>query len=189
MLLIVSLLMVVGYSIYFLINSRAKDHKVNSSLAKCIPMMLGMTGGTTIGLVIASWIPDRLAVSTILAIVFSMGTAFLVGAGFGLSGLIEAQASSLMGAMMGAMLGVMLSADEMILMVMAMDAIYLVSIYAMILMLSKDSMARKQSVLKSKPASFYVTFLLSICLIGTVGILQKENIKVEVDTMHHNHEH
>lgn len=145
MLSTVSLLMVLGYSIYFFLSLRSKDHEVTSSLAKCIPMILGMTSSTVIGLVMGYGMPQMLAVSTILSIVISAGIAILLGAGFGISGVIEAQASSLMGAMMGAMLGAMLSAGEIALMVMAMDVMYLVSISSMMLLMAKGSI-KKQDI-------------------------------------------
>ncbi|TWE01093.1 hypothetical protein FB550_106147 [Neobacillus bataviensis] len=187
MLLMVSLIMVLVYSTYFFVSSRSE--KGNGTLSNCVPMILGMTSSITIGLVIAILLPKMLAVTTILSIIVSAGIACLIGSRFGVRGIIESQASSLMGAMMGAMLGVMLAANEITLMVMTMDVIYLVSICLMMLLLSKDSMVKKQNIFKSKPATFYLVFLLSICLIGITGFLQKEDTQVEVNTMSHMHEH
>lgn len=49
MLSVVSLLMVFGHSIYFLIISKSKSQTGNNFLVKCIPMVLGMTSSVTIG--------------------------------------------------------------------------------------------------------------------------------------------
>lgn len=189
MLQITSLLMVFGYSIYFYLAYRSTIKNDNHYFSKCIPMVLGMTSSVTIGLVIAMWIPQMLAISTILSIILGIITSYLIGNGFGISGIIEAQASSYMGAMMGAMLGVMLSAQEMIAMVIAMDILYLISFYSMILLLTKELVVHRQEVIKSKSVYFYLTFLLSLVVIGSMGVLQIDFSTGEPDTVVHSHHH
>lgn len=191
MLWVISLIMIFGYSIYFSIISKSKNQNRNNSLSKCIPMVLGMTSSVTIGLIIALFIPEMLAVSTILSIVLSAVVAILIGMSFGLSGMLEAQSASLMGSMMGAMLGVMLSANEMTMMVVAIDFIYLGSIYSMLLLMNKDSNVTKRSVLTSKSPFFYLTMVFSVCVIAGAALLPIDGTKVvEVEaTNQHMHEH
>lgn len=191
MLVAISLLMVFGHSIYFYILSKSKKQNSNSSLATCIPMVLGMTSSVAIGLMTAIYFSKMLAVSTILSIILSAVLAFAIGHGFGLRGILEAQAASLMGSMMGAMLGVMLSANEITMMVVAVDLIYLGSMYSMILLLNKDSSITKQSVLKSKSPFFYLTMVVSVVVIVAVALLQIDSTKViEVETIkQHHHMH
>lgn len=169
---IVSLIMVLGYSAYFYKTTRRRNDKIVSSLSKCVPMAFGMTSSITVGLVIAAWIPQMLALSTILSILFSAIIALLIGAGFGINGIIEAQASSLMGAMMGAMLGVMLVPEEMVIMIATMDLLYLVSFYLLTWALMKSVVDKKETVLYRRPGIYYMSFVLSVSIIGTTGFLQ-----------------
>lgn len=190
MLLIVSLLMVVGYSLYFFLTSRKSFGRANGAFTRCIPMLLGMTGSVTIGLVVALWMPDRLAIATAASIAISAAAAILIGLPFGINGIIEAAASSFMGAMMGAMLGVMLSSSEIIFMMFTMDFIYLVSFYFMLLMKTKESLSKKQIVLKSKTAPFYLAFSFNLFLIGAIGLVESidfDRPQQETETMTQNH--
>ncbi|MDQ0272678.1 hypothetical protein [Cytobacillus purgationiresistens] len=188
MLLFITFLMVLSYSIYFFISTRAKNNAVKKTFSKCIPMVLGMTGSLTIGLVVALWIP-QMGLSTIIAILMSAAIATLIGRPFGINGMVEAQSASLMGAMMGAMLGIMLAPSEITLMIIAMDIIYLLSVFSMMLLISKE--LKVKNVLKSKSAPFYLSFLLSISIICTIGILQTNNpndqIEIDEPTTEHQH--
>lgn len=189
MLLIVSLIMVLGYSAYFYKITRGQNDKKDSSLSKCMPMAFGMTSSVTVGLVIATWIPQKLALTTILSMLLSALIAILIGAGFGISGIIEAQASSMMGAMMGAMLGVMLAPQEMVLMVMALDVVFLLSFYLITWILTKTLVDKQKTILHKRPAIYYMTFVLSISIICSVGFMQSTNLvpkaEEEIKT-HHN---
>lgn len=189
MLLIVSVIMVIGYSVYFFSSSHVKGITTQASITKCISMFLGMTSSLTIGLIIVAWLPNMLAFSTIIAILLSIGTAILVGGRFGLGGILEALASSLMGAMMGTMLGAMLSSQELTMMIAIMAVVYLISVFSMIMILMNADVNTKWSVLKKKPISFYVAFLLSVCLVSTMGVLHLNDKEVENHEMNHTHQH
>ncbi|GKU81965.1 hypothetical protein [Niallia sp. NCCP-28] len=170
--LIFSLLMVISYSIYFFLTSRKNFDKTNSSVARCIPMLLGMTGSVTIGLAIGLWMPDRLAFATVFSIVISAIAAILIGHPFGINGIVEAAASSFMGAMMGAMLGVMLASSEIVFMMFTMNFLYLISFYLILLMKTNESLSKKQIVFKSKKAPFYLAFSFNLFLIGAIGLVE-----------------
>lgn len=186
----ISLLMVIAYSIYFSTSRSVREHISNSSLAKCIPMLLGMTSSVTIGLIIAIWIPHLLAISTIFSIMLSAIIAFLIGRVFGISGIIEAQSSSFMGAMMGAMLGVMLSTEEVVTMVIAADVIYLISLLAVLLLLMNGKEQKPQKKLNSKVIIYSTVFILSLTFISTIGFLQSlSKAEVEHTPNVHNHSH
>lgn len=172
-----SLLIVVVYSIYFSIIIKSKHQYKNSFVAKCIPMVLGMTSSVTIGVVIGVILPEMLALSTVLSIVLGAIIAIFIGKGFGLGGVLEAQSASFMGSMMGVMLGVMLSPTEISMMVVAMDFIYLVSIYSMIVLLNKDSNETKQAISLSKSPFFYLSMFVSVCVIAGAALLQVDYTK------------
>ncbi len=172
MLTICSFLIVIISSLYFSIFTRpATSCQENQTLNKCIPMLLAMTSSLTIGLLIGILLPNQLALATIFSILLSAVLAVFIGRKFGTNGLIEAQSSSLMGAMMGAMLGVMLSPDEVTLMVAAMDFLFLISVF-FALLLTNGSLEKKRHLFKHKPASFYWFFLLNVCFLCSLVILQ-----------------
>lgn len=185
MLLTINIMLIVGYSVYFSFASRVKGEATSGAAAKCIPMLLGMTSSLTVGLVIALLMPDKLALSTIISIVLSAGAAYLIGKNYGINGLIEAQASSLMGAMMGAMLGVMLSSDEGTLMILAMDGIYLASLYGARVWQAKEN----QALLNQKLTPLFITICLSFCLVAAAGFLQSTVPEAPADESSHDHMH
>lgn len=197
MFLIVSLIMVLGYSAYFYNTNRRLNDKIASPLSKCVPMALGMTSSIIVGLVIAAWIPQMLALSTILSIFLSALIALLIGTGFGINGIIEAQASSMMGAMMGAMLGVMLIPEEMVIMIAVMDLVYLVSLHLLTWALMKSFIDKSEAVYPRRPAIYYTTFVLSVSIICTIGFLQAtsdgsptaEKEIITHDANEHEHQH
>lgn len=185
MLLAMNVMLIAGYSVYFSFASRGKREGASGAAAKCIPMLLGMTSSLTLGLVTALLMPDKLALSTIVSIVLSAGAAYLIGKNYGLNGLIEAQASSLMGAMMGAMLGVMLSSNEGTMMVLAMDIIYLASLYGARVWQAKEN----QALLNQKLSPLLITMCVSFCLVAAAGFFQSVSTKAPAEESSHDHMH
>lgn len=185
MLLMMNILLIAGYSVYFSFTTREKREEASGAASKCIPMLLGMTSSLTIGLVIALLMPDKLAISTIASIILSAGAAYLVGRNYGINGLVEAQASSLMGAMMGAMLGVMLSSDEGTIMVLAMDVIYLASLYGARVWQAKEN----QALLNQKLTPLFITMCVSFLLVAAAGFLETAGTEAPAEEISHDHMH
>lgn len=170
MLAFFSLVLVGGFSIFFFISARTRNKDVASAYSKCIPMVVGMTSSLTIGLIVSIWLPE-MAKATVLSVLISAVIALLIGLPFNTNGLVEAQASSLMGSMMGAMLGIMLAPSEITFMIISMDFIYLLSIFAMMLLMHKKHTLKES--LKSRPVPFYLSFVLSIVIICAASIHQE----------------
>lgn len=186
----ISLLMVILYIISFGLSQKLKKFKLDSPYASCIPMFLSMTSSVTIGLLLAVWFPGFFALMTVLAIILSAALAVFSGKDFGVKGIMEAQASSLMGAMMGTMLGVMLTGIEAILMILAMDFLFLISVYFVLLLLTKDTVTSNPAAFKGKLKVFSAFFIMNIILISTVGFAETMSSEQgELDTSIHNHSH
>lgn len=171
MLLIISSIMIIAYTVYFCIHTAAKKQYVSSTSGKCISMLLGMVSSTMIGLIIALLFPGELAYTTVLSIVVSCFVAYFVGKLFGLSGIIEAIAASFMGAMMGAMLGEMVPQNHEAFMMIAMDIIYLASVISMMLMVNKEAVKEKR-IKVTQVAPLLLSLVLSLSVIGIVAILE-----------------
>lgn len=176
MLSAISIAMIFLYNLFFFIQNHAKDHHFGPSMARCIPMILGMTGSLTIGLIFGAWFPQNLALSTILSVVSCVVYAFFVGKGFGVNGMVEAQASSLMGSVMGAMLGAMISNAGLDMVVMFFDLVYLTSFYSIEILMRKE-LRDKLEKLKLKRTLIYMAFVLNILIIGALGLSKNEYSK------------
>jgi hypothetical protein len=190
--LIASLLIVLTFSIYFYVSTKSADHDRLKSLGKCVPMVLGMTSSVTVGLVMGIWIPSLLAIATIFSIIISSCLSFFFVKRFGQNGIIEAQASSFMGAMMGAMLGVMLTTPlEIVIMLIASQLFFIISTTVMIVLLNKDTTKKR---VRSKRIEYFALIVLSLSVIGGMSVrelggLGNNNHGHLDEEMMHDHSH
>ncbi len=188
MLLFISSIMIISYTVYFCIHATAKKQYVSSTLGKCISMSLGMVSSTMIGLILAFLLPGELAYSTVLSIVVSFMVAFFIGKLFGLSGIIEAIAASFMGAMMGAMLGDMIPDNRQSFMMIAMDIIYVVTVISFMFMMNKEVVKEKR-IRGTIATPLFMSLILSLSIIGLVatieGGIQDVDNKQENRVEHH----
>ncbi|SMQ86826.1 hypothetical protein SAMN05444673_6882 [Bacillus sp. OV166] len=189
MLLFISSILIVAYTIYFCIHTAAKKQCISSTTGMCISMSLGMVSSTMIGLLLALLLPGELAYSTVLSIGVSCVVAYFIGEIFGLSGIIEAMATSLMGAMMGAMLGEMMPENRKVFMIIAMDIIYLFSVMSLMLMVNKEAV--KENRMKgTKVALLLLSLVLSLSVIGIVATVESSAQDVnESSQINHEHHH
>jgi hypothetical protein len=190
--LIASLIIVLVFSIYFYVSTKSASHESIKSLGKCVPMVLGMTSSVTVGLVMGIWIPSLLAIATILSIIISSCLSFFFVKKIGQNGIIEAQASSFMGAMMGAMLGVMLTSPlEVVIMLIASHLFFIISTTFMIVLLNKDATQKR---VFSKRIEYFALIVLSLSVIGGMGVRElgglgnTDHVNMEQEMMHdHSH--
>ncbi|EIJ82042.1 hypothetical protein PB1_03855 [Bacillus methanolicus PB1] len=172
MLLFISTIMIVSYTIYFCIHAGAKKQFVSPVSGRCISMSLGMVSSTTIGLILALLLRGELAYSTVLSIIVSFIAAYFIGNIFGLSGIIEAMAASFMGGMMGAMLGDMMQENREAFMIIAMDIIYLVTVISLMLMLNKEAVKENQVLKKARIAPLFLLSVVSLLVIGIAATFE-----------------
>ncbi|MBT2730410.1 hypothetical protein J7E63_26620 [Bacillus sp. ISL-75] len=188
MLVFISSIIIVAYTIYFCIHTAAKKQYVSSMTGKCISMSLGMVSSTIVGLLLALLLPGELAYTTVLSIAVSSVLAYFIGKLFGVSGIIEAMSASFMGAMMGAMLGDMMPGNRVVFMVIAMDIIYLLSVLSLMIMVNK--MAVKENPIKGTNfITLFLSFVLSLSIIGLVATIGSGalnfNDSPDMNHMHH----
>lgn len=191
MLLPISALLVIIYTIALCINGIKKSKRVSATSGKCVAMSYGMISGTAIGLFAGIYMQGELAYSTVLSIVISAILAFFVGRIFGLNGIIEALAASFMGAMMGAMLGEMLTPANQLFMIITMDLMYALVVTGLLLMISSEhKKVYKTSTIKIAP--LLIMLLLSFSGVSIVAALDQSSVDVEQepqDNMNHEHHH
>lgn len=184
MLLLISTIMLIVYTLFFSFFVRSKSASINKVTGKCISMALGMISGTMFGLFIALFLPQNLALSTIISIIVGATAAIIIAYPFGINGIIEGISSSLMGSMMGAMLGDMLNPDNIILMIIAMDLIYLLCIFSFIFLVNKETLK------KQRPLPFIFSFVVSVSLLGLSLIVEiPTQSPQEMPNIQHEHHH
>lgn len=132
-----------------------------------------------------------IAVATILSIIVSSCLSLLFVKRFGPSGIIEAQASTFMGAMMGAMLGVMLTTNfEIVIMLIASNLFFIISITFTLALLNNDT--GKKQFFAAKRVAFYVVLVLCLSVISGLGALELTNPVEDgsnMDMEQQSHEH
>ncbi|WP_462411724.1 hypothetical protein [Neobacillus sp. Marseille-QA0830] len=174
LLLIISFLILAGYSVYFCLDTKAKKQHVSSVTGKCISMSLGMVSSTLIGLIVARFLSGELAYSTVLSIVISFILAYFIGSLFGLSGIMEAMGASFMGAMMGAMLGDMVPENRETFILIAMDIIFLFSVISLSLMVQKETV-KETKIKVSQMAPLICSFVFTLSVIGLTVSIESHN--------------
>jgi glucan phosphoethanolaminetransferase (alkaline phosphatase superfamily) len=187
MLVLISSILIVAYTIFFCIHTASKKQCVSSTTGKCVSMALGMVSSTMIGLLLALLLPGELAYSTVLSIVVSGVFAIFIGKYFGVSGIIEALSASFMGAMMGAMLGDMTPENRETFIIVAMDIIYLLAVVSLMLMVNKEAIQGNEMI-KTRLTPLFLSLILSISVIG-IGATIETNAQDLDETPQMNHEH
>lgn len=189
MLILLSSLLLVAYTIYYCYFIAPKKHFVSAAIGKCVSMTLGMVSSTMIGILVAFLLPGELAYSTVLSIFISAVFACLMGRFFGITGIIESMSASFMGAMMGAMLGDMTPEDRQVFILIAMDIIYVLSVLSLMLLVNREE--RKETEVKgTKVKSLVFTFITSLSIISIVGAIESRIEDTnEAPHTEHVHEH
>lgn len=171
MLLIISILMVLGYTISLIYKISFHIDKITGMTGMIIVMSLGMMSSLVIGLISGIVYKNDLTSSTILAMVLSLIVGYFLGKRLGLVIIIEGMASSLMGSMMGAMLGVMLPSENYKIMLAFMDVLYII-VVTLIFLLIRNILRKSND--KVAPISdhtttsiFLMVILIAIVLITT----------------------
>lgn len=188
MLLIISSLIVILYTfIYGVIVYQNKRH-INPGTGKCISMALGMVSSLTIGLFFAIALQGKLAESTVLAILLCSLLTFFISRPFGSLVVIEALASGLMGSMMGPMLGEMLPENQIFIMILAMDVIYFLFVFSIIMVINKEKIQNKaENSPTHRTNSFLITLLVPLLLVGVVAFLNGNHPESKSEMNRHQH--
>lgn len=180
MLLLVSVIMIIIYTIVLCINGAKKSDVVSATSGKCVAMSYGMISGTAIGLFAGIYLQGQLAYSTVSSIGISIVLGYFVGRIFGLSGIIEALAASFMGAMMGAMLGEMLAPTNQLFMMIMIDLMYALVVTGLLFMINTEHTKTTKS--KVKLAPLLILLLFSISSVSLIAALDHNSVDVEQDS-------
>ncbi|MED2972468.1 hypothetical protein P4361_09550 [Fictibacillus sp. B-59209] len=143
MLLIISTLIVLGYTTFLIYKISSNIDKLTGMTGMIIVMSLGMVSSLAIGLISGIVYKNDLTSSTILAMILSLIVGYFLGERLGLFVTIEGMAASLMGSMMGAMLGEMLPSGNFKIMLAFMDVLYIIVVSLIFFLIS--NILRKSS--------------------------------------------
>ncbi|WP_342045107.1 hypothetical protein [Bacillus sp. OTU530] len=167
MLLIISILIVLGYTAYLICKIYFNTDKLTGTTGMIIVMSLGMVSSLVIGLISGIVYNNNLTTSTMIAVISSLIVGYFLGNKLGLLVTIEGMAASLMGSMMGAMLGVMLPSGKYQIMLVFMDFLYI--IVASLIFLLISNIVRKSS--DKAPTIINSYTLISMMVILSVIVL------------------
>lgn len=184
MLLMISILIVLGCTIFLIFKISFNNNKLTGMTGMIIVMSLGMMTSLVIGLISGIVYKNDLTSSTIVAILISLIVGYFLGKRLGLVVIIEGMASSLMGSMMGAMLGEMLPSGNSQIMLAFMDVLYIIVIYLIFLLI--NNILRKGSVNLTYTSLFIMALLIAIVLIRRISILKRDCLWKFVESLHYN---
>jgi hypothetical protein len=195
MLLIISILIVLGYTTCLICNIYINNDKLTGMTGMIIVMSLGMVSSLVIGLISGIIYKDNLTLSTILAVTLSLIVGYFLGKRLGLFVTIEGMAASLMGSMMGAMLGEMLPSGNYTIMLAFMDALYIIVVSLIFLLIRnilRKNSDKAPTFLHSYTSIFMMVISIVIVLIATFydGSHVKKEINdrpVESNLYEHDH--
>ena len=108
LLTLVSILMIVALSGYIVINTYKRKERVTGMPGMMIAMSIGMMSSLALGFQLGIVFDHDLAVPSIIAILFGLGTGYFTGKPVSVLASLDGMLSGIMGGMMGAMLGSML---------------------------------------------------------------------------------
>jgi uncharacterized membrane protein YfcA len=168
MLLIISILLVLGYTTCLICKIYINVDKLTGMTGMIIMMSLGMVSSLVIGLISGIVYKGNLTFSTILAVILSLVVGYFLGKRLGLFVTIEGMAASLMGSMMGAMLGEMLPSGKYKIMLAFMDVLYIIVVSLIFILISNRKNSEKvPSFLHSYTSIFMMIISIVIVLITT----------------------
>lgn len=188
MLLVVSIFVIVFYSILLYIASKNANCSLTSGLKRCIPMSYGMVMSTLLGLIVTFIYPNDLAVTTVVSILISFVVIAVVSSPYGIEGILEGLGSSFMGAMMGAMLAVMVPMNRDVFTIIAMDVFFILFMAILLYVLRKHSSVYLQNRLFVLNASLVVICTAIGLTIATItDVTTSVPSSDEPVEMQHNH--
>lgn len=195
MLLIISILIVFGYTACLIPKIYFNISKLTGMPGMVIVMSLGMVSSLVIGLISGIVYKNNLTFSTILAVILSLIVGYFLGKPLGLFVTIEGMAASLMGGMMGAMLGEMLPSGSYKIMLAFMDVLYIIVVSLIFLLINhilRKSSDKAPTFIHSYSSIFIMVIITVIVLIATfyIGNDVEEQINdtpSESNMYEHNH--
>ncbi len=190
MLLVISTLLVIIYTIICIINIYKHKDKLKNMTGMTVVMVLVMASGLVIGLIAGIALKGDLTLSTIIAMSLSIVVGIIAGRAINLLTLVEGTAAGLMGGMMGAMLGEMLPSDRYVLMLVFTDVLFMIGVLFIILLINSELKRVKESIsFYPRTVSWIVTLVISTVIILTFAQLETKPVlndsNVQEEHLHH----
>ncbi|WJH30770.1 cupredoxin domain-containing protein [Paenibacillus sp. CC-CFT742] len=166
LLTLVSILMIVALSGYIVINTYKRKERVTGMPGMMIAMSIGMMSSLALGFQLGIVFDHDLAVPSIIAILFGLGTGYFTGKPVSVLASLDGMLAGIMGGMMGAMLGSMLGFTYI--MVLFVDIVFLLIFCVLLQLTSPDSVETN----KTKSSGISLPFIAGIITVafGTVSV-------------------
>ena len=158
-----------------------KQYKQNS-LTNCLSMLVVMTMSTTIGILVAHWLPD-MVIATIISIIVSSVLSFILTYRLPLKIFIENLATLFMGAMMGAMFELMTTKFS------TLSLLFFMTLFIGCVIVAIGFWNRSEYPVfrKAVPFNVIIFSVFSIFAIGLLSISTIDFNQIEEDNSIHQH--
>lgn len=166
LLTLLSILMIVLLSGYIVLNTYKRKKSITGMPGMMIAMSIGMMSSLALGFQLGIVFDHDLAVPSIIAILFGLGTGYFTGKPLSILASLDGMLAGIMGGMMGAMLGSMLGFTYI--MVLFVDILFILIFCVVLQLTSSDSVETN----KTKSSGISVPFIAGIITVafGTVSV-------------------
>lgn len=166
LLTLLSILMIVLLSGYIVLNTHKQKSRITGMPGMMIAMSIGMMSSLALGFQLGIVFDHDLAVPSIIAILFGLGTGYFTGKPVSILASLDGMLAGIMGGMMGAMLGSMLGFTYI--MALFIDILFIL-IFCVVLQLTSSNSVETH---KTKRSGISVPFIAGIITVafGTVSV-------------------
>jgi len=163
---LLSILMIVLLSGYIVLNTHKQKSRITGMSGMMIAMSMGMMSSLALGFQLGIVFDHDLAVPSIIAILFGLGTGYFTGKPVSILASLDGMLAGIMGGMMGAMLGSMLGFTYI--MALFIDILFIL-IFCVVLQLTSSNSVETN---KTKRSGISVPFIAGIITVafGTVSV-------------------
>ncbi|MED5017217.1 hypothetical protein P9847_07815 [Paenibacillus chibensis] len=143
MLLNMSILIVIIYTVLCMMYVQLNHHVLANMTGTVVAMTTGLMSNLTIGVILGMLFAQNLVVSTGISILFCFLIGYLIGRPLGLLAVVEGIGGGIMGGVHGAMLGEMIPKRQWDVMLFIMDAMF-IAVTALVIYLIQDRKHREE---------------------------------------------
>ncbi|MFB5763238.1 cupredoxin domain-containing protein [Paenibacillus medicaginis] len=166
LLTILSMVMVVLFSGYIVLNTYKRKEKLTGMAGMMTAMTVGMMSSLALGVQLGIVFQYDLTVPSIIAILFGLGAGYFTGKPVSLMAALDGMLAGIMGGMMGAMLGAMLGFSYI--MVLFVDILF-IFIMSVVLQLADQETGKTHITKKSEITMPFIGGMLTVAF-GIVAV-------------------
>ncbi|MDN8593105.1 cupredoxin domain-containing protein [Paenibacillus sp. 11B] len=163
---LLSIVMIIVLSGYIVLNTYRRKDRVTGMPGMMIAMSIGMMSSLALGFQLGIVFDHGLAVPTIIAILFGLGTGYFTGKPVSVLASLDGMLAGIMGGMMGAMLGSMFGFTYI--MALFVDIVFIL-IFCVVLQLTNSDSVKTNKTTSSGISVPFIAGIITVAF-GTVSV-------------------